>query len=304
MKKILFTITILILFFSCKTQNKKNISQPRLPENTTVLRITPNSFVKELPPKLNENSGMIFYRNLFWTFNDSGGKNTLYAFNKKGQIKREIEIKNAKNVDWEDIAQDKNHIYIGDFGNNNGVRNNLKIYKINKKDITKKKNGKVHSSEIEFEYANQETFHYSPLSAKFDCEAMIEFKDHLYLFTKDWSDRTTTVYKMPKKKGKYRVQPIDSFEVNGLVTGADISPDEKKIALIGYRNYNPYAWLFSNFPDDNFFKGENTYVQLEGIYDAQTEGICFIGNDSLAISCESTHAFAHQVFLIGLQEIK
>ena len=300
MKKILFAITLLILFFSCKTQNNKKNSQPGVPENTTVLKITPDFFVKELPATLNENSGIIFYNNLFWTFNDSGGKNTLYAFNKKGQIKKEIKIENAKNVDWEDIAQDKGHIYIGDFGNNNGVRKNLKIYIINKKDLTKKNYGKVNSSEIKFEYANQETFHYTALATKFDCEAMIEFNDSLYLFSKDWSDRTTTVYKMPKKKGKYKVQPLVSFKVNGLVTGADISPDKKKIALIAYKNYNPYAWLFTNFPDDNFFEGEKTFIQLEEIYDAQTEGICFIGNDSIAISCESTNAFAHQIFLIDL----
>ena len=64
-------------------------------------------------------------RDLFWGFNDSGGKNILYAFDRSGKIKMEIEIVNAGNDDWESITQDAKHIYIGDFGNNNGNRNNF-----------------------------------------------------------------------------------------------------------------------------------------------------------------------------------
>ena len=45
---------------------------------------------------------------------------------------RTIKIDNAKNDDWEELAEDDEFIYIGDFGNNNGKRKNLCIYIIRK----------------------------------------------------------------------------------------------------------------------------------------------------------------------------
>ena len=41
-----------------------------------------------------------------------------------------LSVNKEENVDWEDITQDETHIYIADFGNNNGNRTDLKIYKI------------------------------------------------------------------------------------------------------------------------------------------------------------------------------
>jgi hypothetical protein len=46
------------------------------------------------------------------------------------------------------------------------------------------------------------------------------------------------------------------------------------------------------------------YLELDGIFGAQTEGICFKGNDTLFISCEKTKTFNPQVFLIDLNTIK
>ena len=43
----------------------------------------------------------MIYNDHFWGFNDSGGKNELYGFNKSGKIKYEIELNDAKNKDWE-----------------------------------------------------------------------------------------------------------------------------------------------------------------------------------------------------------
>lgn len=304
MKKILLTLSILLIFISCKTSNKKNKDKSNIPENTSFLQLTPQPFIPNLSKELIENSGIIFYKNLLWTFNDNGGKNKIYGFNFSGEIKIEIEIDDAVNVDWEDIAQDKKNIYIGDFGNNNGTRKNQTIYRIKKKDIGKKEKQKLNSKEISFDFVNQKNFNFQGKNTPFDCEAMVELDDNLYIFTKDWSDRTTTVYQIPRKKGKYKITPLENFNVSGLITGADISPDKKTLALIGYKNYKPILWLFTDFSSGNFFNGKKTYIEMDAIYDAQTEGVCFLGNDSLAISCERTSSFNEQVFLIDLKNMK
>lgn len=295
MTNILSYLLILFLFFSCSATDKTE----KEPQHKS---LNYEQFIPELSGKLVEISGLIIYDDLFWGFNDSGGKNKIYAFNKSGKIKKEIELENAKNRDWESITQDDKNIYIGDFGNNMGGRDNLRIYKIKKEDIKKGETQKVEAKKISFTYSNQNKFTFFDKTTPFDCEAMVEFNGELYLFSKNWKERTTTVYRIPTKKGDYQINSIDTFNVNGLITGADISPNKKKLALVGYENYQSFIWVFSNFTDDNFFKAESQYFNLNKLINTQTEGICFFGNDSVLVSCEKTPAYYQQVFLFDLTE--
>ena len=296
MTKILSNLILLFLFFSCSYSGKS-------PKDSDYIILSRQLFIPELDNELNEISGLLHYDGLFWGFNDSGGKNHLYGFTKEGKITKEIEIEDAKNRDWESIAQDESNIFIGDFGNNMGGRGNLRIYKIDKKDIKKKAKQKVKSKKISFKYADQDRYGFFDKTTPFDCEAMIEFRDHLYIFTKNWQDRTTTVYRIPTKKGEYKIHPIDTFDVKGLITGADMSADDSQLALVGYENYKSFIWLFSDFPEDNFFDGEKQLFKLNDLANAQTEGICFYGNDTVLVSCERTHAFDQQVFLFDLTQV-
>ncbi len=302
MNKILIALLVL-LSVSCGLEPKNNSAKPVNSGTVQSVVIEPQAFIKSLPGKLAENSGLIFYDNLFWTINDSGGKNKIFAFNFEGEIEKEIEIEDAKNVDWEDIAQDNKYIYVGDFGNNRGNRRNQTIYKIEKKKIGKKAKQKVKSKKIRFNFSNQTGFIPRSKATSFDCEAVVEYNKSLYVFTKDWVHRTTTVYRIPRKKGEYSVQPIDTFNVNGLITGADISPDKTKLVLVGYKDYKPIMWLFSNFTKDNFWGEKQQHFEMDAIFGAQTEGVCFFGNDTILISCEATNTFRQQVFLIDLNKL-
>lgn len=300
MDKILVALLV-FLFVSCNSGAKSKLSKK---VNTETKELQPQPFIKWLPKKLEENSGVILYDNLFWTINDSGGKNIVYAFNFKGEIVKEVEIEDAGNVDWEDIAQDNKFIYVGDFGNNRGNRKDQTIYKIEKKKIGKKAKQKIKSKKIKFSYANQTNFNKNMKASPFDCEALVEFEKSLYIFTKDWATRTTTVYPVPRKKGEYLLQPIDTFNVNALITGADISPDKTKLALVGYKDYKPILWIFSNFTKENFWGDKKIHLEMDSIFNAQTEGVCFLGNDSVLISCEATKSFKQQLFLIDLTKQK
>jgi hypothetical protein len=156
---------------------------------------------------------------------------------------------------------------------------------------------------INFSYKNQTVFNFRPFGTDFDCEALVENNNKLFVFTKNWINETTAVYEMPTIEGKYNLIPIDSFNVEGLVTGADISPDKSKLALAGYQNFKPVVRLFTKIDGNNFFNGEKYFIGMDSITGAQTEGICFLGNDTLLISCERTGEFAQQVFYIDLNEI-
>ena len=304
MKNIPLILSVLIIFMSCTSNSKRTNTKPDLPENTTSLKLNPHPFIPKLPDELRENSGLIYYDGLIWTINDSGGENKIYGFDFKGKIQKEIEIKGAENIDWEDIAQDEKCIYVGDFGNNYGMRENLKIYRVQKKDIGKKSKQKVDAKEIEFQYQDQKDFSFQHHTTPYDCEAITELNNSLYLFTKNWKNRTTSVYKLPAKRGKYKVFSIDSLNVTGLITGADISPDKTKLVLLGYKNFKPILWLFTDIKSDDLFSGTRTFIEMDSINQAQTEGICFLGNDSLLISCEENNYFNHQVFLFNLNTLE
>ena len=76
-------------------------------------------------PKLREISGIEFDKfNRLWAINDSGDEPKLYRLNEDGSIAKEILVTNAKNIDWEDMTQNKfGHFFLGDFGNNKNDRN-------------------------------------------------------------------------------------------------------------------------------------------------------------------------------------
>ncbi len=304
MKNILPVLVAIILFISCISPVRKKIPEVKLPAKTSILKINPTPFIHRLPDELKENSGIILWDSLFWTINDSGGENKVYAFDFSGKIKMEIEVEGATNKDWEEIAQDEHHIFIGDMGNNFSARKDLKIYSIKKKDISKEEKQKVDAKEIEFSFSNQKDFSLQRHSGAFDCEAMVVFNDLLYLFTKDWKNQMTTVYSLPLKKGKYSIEPIDSLNVTALITGADISPDRTKQTLSGYKDFKPILWYFTGISDENIFGTSRNFVEMDSIFGAQTEGICFWGNDSLFISCEGNPMFDPQVFLFDLKKIE
>jgi len=298
----IFSISLIIIcFISCSIENNGQPKSPGDKNKFNVITVIPKSLIAKIPSEVQESSGLILYNNLLWTFNDSGGENKLFGLNFSGEIVRIITVKNGTNVDWEDIAQDDQYVYIGDFGNNNGDRKDLKIYKIKKSEMDS--GDIVTASKIDFSYAEQKDFSSNPLNTPFDCEAITNYNGNLFIFTKNWVDETTSVYQIPKNEGDYVLSFIDTFNVNGLVTGADISPDEKTLALVGYKDFKPIVWLFSDITEQNFLGGKEIYMKLDEIYSAQTEGICFKGNDTLLISNEHTSTFDQQIFYIDLKNL-
>lgn len=254
---------------------------------------------------IEETSALIWFRNYLWTLNDSGNLPELYKIDKKtGAIIQTVVIENVKNNDWEELTQDDRYIYVGDFGNNRGNRTDLAIYKIDKSKIPDAGNCKVMAEIIKIKYANQ-----LKLSANhkhnFDCEAMISFGNSLLLFTKNRENLKTTQYAVPKIPGSYNLQPLGSFNVDGLVTGASLNVDNNKLALIGYiyKNMVPFLFIIDNFNGD-ITKVENVYrFDLIRMKDAQTEGICWINDHEIYISAEKTDRFDQTLYHLDLKKV-
>jgi len=249
-----------------------------------------------LPATLSETSGLIYTLGGFWTFNDSGGDAKIYKLDTiSGDIIQIITISKGANVDWEDIAQDEDHIYVGDFGNNAGNRKDLLIYKLAKADIPVTGDESVNAEIIAYSYADQDDFTPQFDGNEYDCEAMICFEGNIYLFTKNWLSETTRLYTFPAEPGNHSIWPVDSFDVSGLVTGADYSEGLDQVVLSGYRNYVPFLFLLFDYHESSLFSGNKRKIQMPGIFGAQTEGVCFKEGYNAFLSCEES-LFNQQLF--------
>lgn len=243
----------------------------------------------ELPPVLKECSGMIYLeKNTLLAHNDSGNKAELYAFAQDDTKNvRTIKVVNVKNHDWEDIASDEEFIYIGDTGNNSGTRQNLMIYKVKKADVLKA--DEVHAETISFSYAGQTRFNDSNRH-NFDCEALVSKGDSLYLFSKNRGDFRTDVYALPKMPGKYSIAITGTYDVQGLITGADYRErnDHGELALVGYSVHGkalyPIIVFNTRVKGNDFFEGN---IRRELFPESlQTESIVFAPSGELLISNE------------------
>jgi hypothetical protein len=270
----LIIIGFLLFFASCRIV-KFYTDEP--------LEISKEVHAGFFPDYLSESSGLEILNDSLISFNDSGGKTSLYLFSPlTPERPREIQIPGVKNYDWEAIARDKHNLYIADFGNNFGSRDTLQIYKhrINSCGNSDSKPEVVsyHYSEKGPEYSNRN-------KNPFDCEAITLVEDSLWIFTKNWSDLSTSVYKIPVEPGHYEIVTDTILKPGMLVTGADYHPEKKMLVLIGYKNYFPRLRVYSL--DDNSFR-ELFMIHFFNRLGLQTEGIVFTNGDLIYFSNEKS----------------
>ena len=254
-----------------------------------------------LPEILSEVSGIVATDSLIWMIEDSGNKALIYGLRSDGEITKTIELNHLNNLDWEDLTRDKEkNLYIGDFGNNNNDRKDLVIYKIS----TEKSINSI--EKINFYYPEQIDFPAKKSEKLFDCEAFFLYQNYFYLFTKNRSkgfDGTTLLYKIPAVAGNHPAQLIAKFKTcsnynSCVITGASISPDEKRIVLLSHDR----LWLFEDFKGDEFLNGKITELALN--HYSQKEAVSFKDNDKLIIADERTKKVGGNLYEISINTLK
>tara|TARA_B100000900_G_scaffold340845_1_gene303763 strand:- start:54 stop:881 length:828 start_codon:yes stop_codon:yes gene_type:complete len=233
-----------------------------------------------LPLEINETSGLEYYNKNFLTHNDSGGKPILYEFNKDGKIVSEHSINNCGvNNDWEDITADNENIYVANSGNNFGTRENLAVLVLDKENNFKCK------GLIQFRYKRQNNFE-SRNRHPYDSEGLISVDDELIIFSKDREDLITELYSLPKIPGDYEIEPLYSYQVNSLITGADYSKELKLVALVGYDFAgNQFLYTIKDFERNNLENSKLRKFKIP-VGKAQIEAIKIIDESSFWITSE------------------
>lgn len=232
--------------------------------------ITPDPGIV-LPAVMSETSGLVLFNDQLLTHNDDSDTN-LYLLDSSDLFDyTTLPITGVSNNDWEDIAEDENYIYIGDFGNNvSGNRTNLRIFRILKSELM---NNPV-ADTISFSYETQTDFTpQSSNSTDFDCEAFIVTDEKIYLFTKEWGTKKTSVHELEKTPGTHTTIYKGILNVQGLITGATHLEEEQLVVLSGYSIIlQPFVYLLYDFENDDFFSGNKRKIMLNLPYH-QVEGI-------------------------------
>ena len=241
--------------------------------------------VGDLPEEVSESSGLLFLNGKIITHNDSGNLAQLFEIDTVSlAVSRTITVTNAQNVDWEDISQDENYIYIGDFGNNNGNRTDLTIYKILKSAYLTSES--VTAERIDFAYEDQLIFESNPNNNDWDAEALFVLNDDLIILTKQWQSGGTVAYSVPKTAGSYSAKNLGNYAVNGLVTGATYNPKTETLFLIGYsRLLAGFLTKVEGVTQTAIFGGTIERTNLD-IGFAQVEGITFVDASTYFFSSE------------------
>ncbi len=228
---------------------------------------------------------------IFWTLSDSENSATVVAIRADGTVVkpanaganyRGIEVKGARNIDWESLVLDgKNNLIICDTGNNRSARKNLRLLVAPEPDP--RKDVSISPRVVPVRFSDQISF--PDKKKRYDCEATFVWNDAIYCLTKRWTDTWTVLYRMEMQAdGSGLFKPVTCFDSRGLVTDAAISPDGRMLAILTYKQ----IWVFI-LPKSgvNPLAGSvlTRPLQFPGT-SWQVEAVAFSGNDKLLVGCE------------------
>jgi hypothetical protein len=219
----------------------------------------------------------------YFSFGDDGNSPTLYEINGVGKLVRTIEVP-ATNTDWESLSRDgSGNYYIGDCGNNDSQRRDLKIYKF-RPDSPKS------VGTIAFSYPDQRDFPPKKKQRNFDCEASLWHDGQVWLFTKDrGQDRTSNVYTVPDQPGTYTAKKITALAIPGQVTDAALRADGHRLVLLGRGE----LFILDGNTWADILKATPRQVSLAGA--GQTEGVAFKNDNTLLISTEQGSLYEYKL---------
>ena len=243
---------------------------------------------KNLPSVLPETSGLILWNNTLWSHNDDADIKLYSLDTSSAALIQSYPLPNTINKDWEEISQDSQYVYIGDFGNNsNGNRSDLHILRIDKTSLLL--NAPLIDT-IHFSYSNQTNF--TPSGANntnFDCEAFLVTADSIYLFTKQWVSEKTSIYALPKIPGTHIAELRSTINIQGLATGITYIESKRLAVICGYsKTLQPFFYLLYDFNNNDFANGNKRKIsvnlgfhQIEGI--ATSNGLkYYVSNENLS----------------------
>jgi hypothetical protein len=246
-----------------------------------------------------ECSGMVQslrYPGVFWVLSDSGSPEEIVPVTAEGKLARgwsgPVRVEGVRNYDWEDLAlDDRGNLIIADLGNNSGKRKQLMLHFVPEPKPGGRSVRTTRTLRVHFE--DQKT-----VTPDFDCEAVFVAGGKIYVLTKRRSDKFTHLYRLEGESisRSNPLRKVDAFEVGGMVTAADTSPNGRRVAVLTYTA----LWVFDyDAKSGSIFRKS---VRWMPVLAWQAEGVAWDGNDTLVIANEGGQLY--RVGLAGMEVVR
>jgi hypothetical protein len=256
----------------------------------------PSPTGEQLDRRVREPSGIVASRvhaDIFWAHGDSGRAPRIFAVDRNGALIAELDVADARNIDWEDIAiDDHDNLWIGDIGNNDSDRKNLAVLRIPEPDPRAGLESVTVDHRVAFSYPDQTDF--SDGRGPFDAESLFWWEGTLWLSTKHRRDTLTVLYRFPSVDvDEVVLERIAEFDLGaqlgegypaskfpGMATGADVSSDGKRLALISY----DAAFVFDLTAGQHPFTSTAHRIAFDPAYVDQVEAVAWEGEQLLVVN--------------------
>lgn len=248
--------------------------------------------ITTIPDAISESSAIaVITPNRIWSVNDAGNTNEIFCFDTTGNLIKEMLISNAINIDWEDLTlDDEKRMYIGDAGNNDNDRRDLKIYRIPNPETVP--GNVVQAEAINFTLEDQVQFPPPAGNRNYDIEAIIWKNDSLFLFTKNRCNPQTGIcklYSLPASPGTHTAKLKDAIflgttDKEARVTSADINLSTGELLLLTETK----IVSFTDYPANRFFDSDMISYYFSNTV-GQIEGVSFAENGRLYLTEEGTN---------------
>lgn len=266
---------------------------------------------------INEQSAIVksaSYPDTYWVLNDSGDEARIFPIRKDGSVIIPPYLQNryasgertfpglpvygAVNQDWETLTRLGDTLIIGDTGNNGNARRDLALYFLVEPNPAASDGAHI-LSRVPVAFPDQDGW--PPEEWDFDCEAIFAFGGKIYFLTKqranqriDMPKPATRLYRLDSRRPN-RVNQLTLIgkreNLGGWVTGAEISPDETRLAVLVHHPVNSGVWIFPKpRRGDNFLKNAGQYIPIGKR--GQCEGICWQDERTLLITNEAREIFS------------
>jgi hypothetical protein len=234
------------------------------------------------------------YDDVLWVHDDSGGQPVVDAIDEAGARLGTYRLAGATATDWEDIAAADGHLYVGDIGDNLKARKEVVVYRVDEPSTRPDGTGGT---------LGTATFHLTYPTGPTDAEALVVDRQtgDLYVVTKQWDGPYARVFRAPAASlvdgAHVELAQVARFDIPAarstalglpgtLVTGADVSPDDRTVLVRTYRAVLAFARPAGQPLAAAF---EATPCEVPQVEEAQGEAVAWVGDDAYVTISEGEH---------------
>ncbi|HYO63817.1 MAG TPA: hypothetical protein VER08_09320 [Pyrinomonadaceae bacterium] len=258
-------------------------------------------------PAVDESSGLAASRRqpgLFWTHNDAGDGPFIYAVGGAGAKRGTWRVAGARHDDWEDIAAGpgpqpgRTYLYVGDIGDNPIKRANITVYRVAEPTPAPEDASSTTFEPRQTEPAEAIVLRYPDGPHDAEALAVHPRTGDIYVITKE-AEGPAGVYKAAAQTASAQASPSGATmervgQVSapgvfpGMFTGADISPDGRRVVLCDYiAAYELSLGADARAPFDDVWK--QTPLAFDLGKRKQGEAVCYGANgESVFATSEDT----------------